>query len=242
MSPGLSSRARPALGTRACASPRSRCDAAGADARRCVNCPMYGTRPVRGRRGRSLGHRALDRGNCPISGHSRDTTVLHHLTLSAASLFRAPLAATNVVTASEPSFVLRSCRCWCVLLSGQCFCPPRMPEHGENHEGRGTPRPLRALGLLPASAARAPLGWHRCSHLSARHHHRGPLARGLTGRVVTSTRDGSGDGDRAACEHASRERTWPYPTTTDYAGATPNFSEHQERMNAAACRGSHAAG
>ena len=115
-----------------------------------------------------------------------------------------------------------------------------MPQHGENHEGRGTPLPLRALALLPASAARAPLAWHRCSHLEARHHHRGPLARGLPGRRHVDARTDPMTGIIRRANTPARANVANH-TTTDCAGASRNFSEHQERMNVEDHRGSNAA-
>ena len=116
-----------------------------------------------------------------------------------------------------------------------------MPEHGENHEGRGTPLPLRALALLPASAARAPLAWHRCSHLEARHHHRGPLARGLPGRRHVDARTDPMTRIIRRANTPTRANV-ANRTTTDCAGASRNVSEHQERMNVEDHRGSYAAG
>ena len=104
-----------------------------------------------------------------IAPHAGTPPRAKHLALSTAAAVACvrgaacpPPWATHPPFRSEMRFLLHSCgslRCRPSLagvccLSGQCCCPSRMPWHDESHEGRGTPLPLRAGGLLLASAAR----------------------------------------------------------------------------------------
>jgi len=87
-----------------------------------------------------------------------------------------------------------------VIPSGKCFCPSRTPERDGNHEGHGTPPPFRAVGLLPAAAARG-LGIDGASCGKALHRVE-PLtqAPGLAAGTMDCTEPaGRGRGKRPPC-------------------------------------------